>query len=72
MRTDHPVRPVLEPTAYLLRVWYEPSDGGPVWRASLHSPDGTPRQYFAAPGTLLAYLGTVLDPEHATGPPPTS
>jgi hypothetical protein len=66
MSTDQPTRPVLEHTVYLLRVWYEPSDQEPVWRASLHLPDGTPRRYFAVPSTLLAYLSTVLDPAHTT------
>ncbi|WP_295817196.1 hypothetical protein [uncultured Deinococcus sp.] len=61
-----------EHTVYLLRVWYESGDAVPVWRASLHSSDGTPRRYFAVPGRLLDYLGHVLDPNAADGPPPAS
>lgn len=70
MSTEHPTRPVLEHTVYLLRVWYEPGGQEPVWRASLHLQDGTPRKYFAVPSTLLAYLSTVLDSAQTGESPP--
>lgn len=69
MPTDHqPIPPTLEHTVYLLRVWYEPGDATPVWRASLHLSGSAVRKHFAVPGTLLEYLGALLDPEHSTGP----
>ncbi|GEM82917.1 hypothetical protein [Meiothermus hypogaeus] len=39
---------------YVIRVWYEPSPGGEIWRASLS--EGEERHYFAEPSALTAFL----------------
>ena len=39
---------------YVLRVWYEPSPQGEVWRASVSQ--GEERRYFAKPHELTAFL----------------
>lgn len=39
---------------YVLRVWYEPSPEGEVWRASVSQ--GEERYYFAEPSALTAFL----------------
>lgn len=41
---------------YLLRVWHEPTDPVPAWRASLHLPHGAPRKYFATRAALIQFL----------------
>ncbi|THF70919.1 hypothetical protein E7T06_04995 [Deinococcus sp. Arct2-2] len=51
-----PLRPALEHAVYLVRIWHEPGDTQPVWRASVVAPHGTERRYFAHPEVLLAYL----------------
>ena len=39
---------------YVLRVWYEPSPQGEIWRASVSL--GEERRYFAKPQELTAFL----------------
>lgn len=39
---------------YVIRIWYEPSAGGEVWRASLSQ--GEERYYFQRPDELARFL----------------
>ncbi len=42
--------------AYLLRLWQSDTDEGPVWRASMESPQTSERQAFASLEQLFAFL----------------
>jgi hypothetical protein len=57
---------VPERQLYLLRIWYEPTDERPVWRASVHSPDGAARRHFATRQALLEYLNECLETRSPT------
>lgn len=46
---------------YVLRVWYEPSPEGEVWRASVSQ--GEERHYFAEPSALTAFLQKEMETE---------
>jgi len=46
---------------YVLRVWYEPSPEGEVWRASVSQ--GEERHYFAEPSALTAFLQQEMETE---------
>lgn len=39
---------------YVIRIWYEPSAGGEIWRASLSQ--GEERHYFQRPEELAEFL----------------
>jgi hypothetical protein len=51
---------------YVLRIWYEPSPEGEVWRASVSQ--GEERHYFADASTLTAFLRQALEVEQEQGP----
>lgn len=61
MTNQLPHRHQPEHEIYLLRVWYEPSERMPAWRASLHLPHGAPRRYFATRAALLTCLLELLN-----------
>lgn len=63
--------PYLEHELYLLRIWYEPTEPTPAWRASVHPPQGAPRKYFASRSDLIRYLSEVLGNEHRAPDVPT-
>jgi len=48
---------------YVLRVWYEPSPEGEVWRASVSQ--GEERHYFAEPSALTAFLQQEIEQTEA-------
>jgi hypothetical protein len=41
---------------YILRVWLEPSQAGPTWRASVTDAKAQERRYFATPEALSVFL----------------
>lgn len=51
---------------YVLRVWYEPSPQGEVWRASVSR--GEERHYFADISTLTAFLKQEMEAEREEAP----
>ena len=59
--------------SYLLRLWQEPGDGSPVWRASLESPQSGERRGFADLDSLIAFLEGQIEAssEQAVGGPGT-
>jgi hypothetical protein len=53
--------------SYLLRLWQEPGEGAPIWRASLESPQSGERRGFADLASLTAFLEEQIEAsaEHA-------
>lgn len=51
---------------YVLRVWYEPSPEGEVWRASVSRSEE--RHYFADTSTLTAFLKQEMETELEKAP----
>jgi hypothetical protein len=41
---------------YILRLWLEPSQEGPTWRASVTDAKSQERRYFATPEALTLFL----------------
>jgi hypothetical protein len=51
---------------YVIRVWYESSPEGEVWRASVSQ--GEERHYFATPSSLTAFLKREIEAEEQETP----
>jgi hypothetical protein len=51
---------------YVLRVWYEPSPEGEVWRASVSR--GEERHYFADVSSLTTFLKQEIEAEEEEAP----
>ncbi|GGR06493.1 hypothetical protein [Deinococcus ruber] len=68
MNDTHPLAPS-EHEVYLVRVWYEFDGARPVWRASVLLPNDSQRRYFAAPATLLHFLGDHVARQHRPDTP---
>lgn len=53
--------------AYIVRVWFEQSSGGEVWRATVLHASTQERWFFSSPASLSAFLSErapeVFDPQ---------
>ncbi|MCL6529607.1 MULTISPECIES: hypothetical protein [Meiothermus] len=50
----------------MVRIWYEPTPEGEVWRASVSQ--GEERHYFAEPSALRAFLQQEMEEDGAEAP----
>ncbi|MCS7067997.1 MAG: hypothetical protein RMK51_00465 [Meiothermus sp.] len=51
---------------YVVRIWYEPTPEGEVWRASVSQ--GEERHYFAEPSALTAFLQQQMEESRVEAP----
>lgn len=51
---------------YVVRIWYEPTPEGEVWRASVSQ--GEERHYFAEPSALTAFLQQEMEEARVEAP----